>query len=121
MHDERLPQTHERGDVHRTRLEPSGVGVVIAAPGRKLETRAPTEAGRTEEREIAHPEAAGRKRSVQPLVAEGHHRVRPEILDIDPHLPKGLRRVDDRDRAGLARDPARLAHGQHVAGLAGHE
>jgi len=54
-------------------------------------------------------------------VAEGNHRVRPEILDIDPHLPKGLRRVDDRDRAGLARDPARLAHRQHVAGLAGHE
>src|SRR5207247_8158238 len=64
MDDERLAQSHESGDVHGPGLESRGVRVVVEASGRKLESRAPSETRRSEQREIANPESAGRERSV---------------------------------------------------------
>src|SRR5207245_4765402 len=49
------------------------------------------------------------------------HRLRPWAQDVDAQLSERLSRVDDRDRARVPREPARLADGQHVAGLAGDE
>src|SRR5712692_6403032 len=121
MHHKRLAEADERGRVDRSSLEPGRVRVVVAASGRNLQARAPAEPGWTEEREIAYPETACREGAVQPLVAEGHDRVRSKILDVDTHLAERLRRVDDRDRADLARDAARFASRQHVARLARHE
>src|SRR5712691_2614722 len=103
MHDERLAQSYERGGVHGPRLESRRVRVVIAASGRKLESRAPPEARRSEEREVAHPEPAGRERSVQPLVAERDDGVGSEVPNVDTQLSQSLRRVDDRDGARIPR------------------
>src|SRR5439155_22269216 len=70
---------------------------------------------------VTDPESTGRERPGQPFVGEGHDRVRAKIVDVDAHLAERLRSVDDRDRAGLARDMAGLPDGQHVARLAGDE
>src|SRR5947207_7767924 len=53
-------------------------------------------------------------------MAERHDRIGSEVLHVDANLSERLRRVDDRDRPRVAREPARLADGQHVARLARH-
>src|SRR5439155_1108912 len=58
MDDERLAQSHESGGVHGPGLESRGVRVVVPASGRKLQSRAPSEPRRSEEREVANPESA---------------------------------------------------------------
>src|SRR3989442_3751062 len=102
MDDERLAKSDECRGVDGPALEPRRVRVVVAAPGRKVQARAPAEPRRSEECEVAHPEAACRERSVEPLVTERHHRIGSEVVHVDRYLAKRLRSIDDRGRTGLA-------------------
>ena len=121
MDDERLAKSDECRGVDGPALEPRRVGVVLAAAGRQLEARAPAKSRRSEELEVAHPKATCREGSVEPLVAERHHRIGSKLVHVDRYLAERLRGIDDRDRTGLARKLTRVADRQHVARLAGHE
>ena len=58
---------------------------------------------------------------MQPFVPERHDRIGAELVHVDADLAKRLRRVDDRDRAAIARDAAGLRDREDVARLARHE
>src|SRR2546430_17742312 len=98
MNNERLAKSDECRGVDGPALEPRRVGVVLAAAGRQLEARAPAKSRRSVDlggRRIIKKKSEG---SVEPLVAERHHRIGSKLVHVDRYLAETLRGIDDRDR-----------------------